>query len=254
MGTLTNDLWLTAHDSVKGKPLIGEGPLGVGLATGLLAELVLAGFLEVRDGELFRKAGLRSDDWALGPVLAQMEKEERGWPAPAAPAWVRGRVRMGGGSSSGQWVDDVGRPQPVQVETRHRQRGHQLGKWVSYLAMRNRAEALVVRRLVHAGWARTSARHRWWGSGTRYVPWDSVVAGTPANVISTIVQRGRDLPVAELLLVGLFVAIGLHQHALATLTSDERSRLSAQLAVGLPDMLRELLRAADAAVGAAAMR
>jgi hypothetical protein len=44
---LTDDLWLAAHDSVNGKPQIGDWPLGVGLATGLLAELV-HGKLRVR--------------------------------------------------------------------------------------------------------------------------------------------------------------------------------------------------------------
>ena len=37
---LTDDLWLAAHDCVTDKPWIGDWPLGVGLATGLLTELV----------------------------------------------------------------------------------------------------------------------------------------------------------------------------------------------------------------------
>lgn len=47
---LTDDLWLAAHGSVNGRPSIGDWPLGVGLATGLLAELV-------HDRELLQAAG-----------------------------------------------------------------------------------------------------------------------------------------------------------------------------------------------------
>jgi hypothetical protein len=51
---LTDSLWLAAHDGLRSRPRIGEKPLGVGLATGLLAELIYDGCLELRDGELFR--------------------------------------------------------------------------------------------------------------------------------------------------------------------------------------------------------
>jgi hypothetical protein len=65
-----------------------------------------------------------------------------------------------------------------------------------------------------------------------------------------------------LFLAGLFLATGLHHHALATLSPNERSLLARQIQQGLQDrgkpglkeMLQELLRAADAAVGEAAMR
>ena len=80
---LTDDLWLAAHDGVKGARLIGDWPLGVGLATGLLAELVHGGFLELRDGELFRTAAELPDDPALRPLLIKMEAEEQTWPPPA---------------------------------------------------------------------------------------------------------------------------------------------------------------------------
>lgn len=40
---LTDDLWLAAHDGVKGARLIGDWPLGVGLAAGLLADWFPAG-------------------------------------------------------------------------------------------------------------------------------------------------------------------------------------------------------------------
>src|SRR5688572_22263838 len=90
---LTDDLWLAAHDGVKGTRLIGDWPLGVGLATGLLAELIHGGFVELRDGQLFRKTAGLPDDPALRPVLIKMEAEEKTWPPLAPAARVRATVR-----------------------------------------------------------------------------------------------------------------------------------------------------------------
>ena len=56
-----------------------------------------------------------------------------------------------------------------------------------------------------------------------------------------------------LFLGGLFLATGLHHHALATLTPFHRSLLASQLK-RLDPMSQELLKTADTAVGEAAMR
>lgn len=263
---LADDLWLAAHDGVKGARLIGDWPLGVGLAAGLLAELVDGGFLELRDGELFRTAAELPTDPALRPLLVKMEAEEQTWPRPAPlpPSRVRAAVRaqddLGWGpraSERGGW------PPPVRPETRHRLRGHQLDKWMAYLAYEQRAEARVVDRLSRAGLVRREERRRLFGgTAARCVPCDSNASGSPANAITQAVQHGRPLPWSGAFLAGLFLATGLHHHAFATLSSHERSLLGRLIKTGLTDtgspgvkaMLRELLRAADAAVGEAAMR
>ena len=266
---LTDDLWLAAHDGVNGARLIGDWPLGVGLATGLLAELVNASFLELRDGELFRTTAVLPEDPALRPVLIKMEVEEQNWtplelsPSRAAvQATVRARDDEGWGpraSERGGWPP----PASVAQETRHRQRGHELSVWMAYLAYEGRAEARVLDRLSRTGLVRREERRRLFGGMTqRYVPHDSNVSGTPANTITNAVKNGRPLPWSEVFLAGLFLATGLHHHALATLSPYERSLLARQIEQGLTDdgkprlkeMSRELLRAADAAVGEAAMR
>jgi Golgi phosphoprotein 3 GPP34 len=268
---LTDDFWLAAHDSVNGKPKIGAWPLAVGLATGLLAELVHDQFLELRDGELFRdNARPAPDDPALRPVLAGMVNEERTWPTAPVTA---GPPEMGGwGARAPQYGD---RPMQVQPPDRHRQRGHDLGAWISYLAYEDRAEKRVIDRLSRTALIRQEQRRRVFGSTTmRYRPYDSFVSGTPANAITSTLQGRRQLSWSELFLAGLFLATGLHHHALATLDAAEKSLLSQQLKYGLHDhylpglldlsgreqvpdlqqMSRELLRAADTAVGEAAMR
>src|SRR4051794_40835542 len=83
LSRLADELWLSAHDSVNGKSTIGDWPLGVGLAAGLLAELVSGGSIEVRRGELFRTMQVPPDDPALYQLLVTMRAEEQSWPATA---------------------------------------------------------------------------------------------------------------------------------------------------------------------------
>src|SRR6266704_4142496 len=49
-GRLADDLYLMAHDDRTGKPLLQPRAAGLGLAGALLAELVLAGRIEVEPG------------------------------------------------------------------------------------------------------------------------------------------------------------------------------------------------------------
>lgn len=306
---LTDDLWLAAHDSVNGKPQIGDWPLGVGLATGLLAELVHGQLCVLEQGELFRTTAEAPDDPALLPLLLKMETEERSWPTPQ-PSPTRGQAPApaaaydhqgwpaaprhsqdwpptahdhrgwppvprhaqdwpptaqdsrgwsaaahGGGGGQPEAYDGQRRQPPVQQESRRPTRGHKLGEWISYLAYERRAEERVIARLSRTGLVRRDERRRFLGGKTvRYVPYDTVAAGTPATTISGALQRRRDLSWSELFLAGLFLATGLHHHALATLDPAERSQLTQQLGRRLDAMSRELLKAADAAVGEAAMR
>jgi hypothetical protein len=51
-GLVADDLYLLAHNDVTGKPYIQLRPLGLGLAGGLLAEVVLAGIISLTDGQI----------------------------------------------------------------------------------------------------------------------------------------------------------------------------------------------------------
>jgi hypothetical protein len=279
---LTDSLWLAAHDGLRSRPRIGEKPLGVGLATGLLAELIYDGCLELRDGELFRTDTSHCPDPALQPLLDTMAAEERRWAPPHTPLEPRPhptthpRERWSPpdpASRSAEWPTQVfgiyqpvgaapgfsttahrHQPCPPHEEVRHRRRGHDLRQWMSYLAYDRRAEDRFVNRLLHTQLVRKQQRLRLLGGATvRYLVRDSAVSGMPASRLRTAVQTGRRLDREELLLAGLVLATGLHHHALATLTAVERSRLADELKRGLDAMSRELLRAADTAIGDAAM-
>jgi hypothetical protein len=282
---LADCLWLAAHDSLDGKPRIGEWSLGVGLATALLGELVHHGCLEIRDGELFRVDGAGSDDPALRPLLDKMAAEESNWTPAAAPP-IPPRPRAPTGSHQGRRQPYPGADWPTQAfetpvwpphpdgspqrtyppddgyriaqqpeQNRHRRRGHDLRQWMSYLSYDRRAEIRVVDRLSRTGLAQRHEHRRLFRESTvRYVPRDSVMAGTPASRVRIAVQSGRGLDRMQLVLAGLFLATGLHHHALETLSPLERAQLADELKTGLDDMSRELLRAADAAIGEAAMR
>jgi hypothetical protein len=49
-GLVADDLFLMAHDDVTGRPFLQPRAIGLGLAGGLLAELLLPGQLRLRDG------------------------------------------------------------------------------------------------------------------------------------------------------------------------------------------------------------
>lgn len=120
-GLVADDLYLMAHGDVTGRPLVQPRPLGIGLAGGLLAELMLGGCIGVwRDGAV--KAGYAVPDdglerrvrdqisgeqqphpvreWLLflartaaGDVACRLERSgylarARGWSTRRSPRWV----------------------------------------------------------------------------------------------------------------------------------------------------------------------
>lgn len=242
----TGDFWLTSHDGVNSSRLIGDRPFGIGLATGLLAELVRGEWCELWDGELFRTTADPPADAALWELLVKMEEDEAQWPPQPPPRPTRSRTYIGVHARPEQ--GQVG--YPVPIETRPAGRGHQVREWMSYLANKRRAETLVGERLARHELV-SRVERGWLFKTMRYVPCDTVVTGNPASLIRCCAQRGYQLPWSGLFLTGLYLATGLHQHALATLTPDEHSALLSQLK-GLDEKSRKLLKAANVAVGDAA--
>jgi hypothetical protein len=72
---LADDLFLTAHDTVKGKSLLTPATLGLGLAGALLAELVLWRRLDVVDGKITIIDDRPTGDPATTAVLDQLLRE-----------------------------------------------------------------------------------------------------------------------------------------------------------------------------------
>ena len=274
---LTDDLWLAAHDSVTGRAQVGEWALGVGLATGLFAELVHGSFIELHDGEFFRTAAGLPDDPALRSLLAKMQAEEPSQPpvlppprasvpvqAEHSPYWPAQahHYQPSPWPASHDWpsreqpaAPPVHRRRVGQEEARHSRHGHDLRTWLSYLAYDGRAEQRVIERLARRGLIRRDKQHRLLRRPTTYwVPCDSVAAATPANMISTAVQNQRRLDRTQLCLAGLILATGLHHHALATLDQRDRSRLNDELQQRLDAPTRELIHTADITVADAAIR
>jgi hypothetical protein len=249
---LTDDYWLAAHDGVNGACVIGEWPLGVGLATGLLAELVFGKHVELHNGELFRTNAKTPDDPALGPVLTRMENEEQAQRPvpPPAPAWqqVHSDPRQPPVARY-SWTH----PSPAPQENRHSKPGHDLGTWIAFLARQRRAELLVGDRLARTGLAyRLQHRRLFGGTTVRYEARDSADTGTPATTIRIAGQRylAHALDWSGLFLAALFFATGVHHHALDTLSSAQRSHLMEQIGNRLDNTSSELLLAAETAVAA----
>ncbi|MEV6600870.1 GPP34 family phosphoprotein [Actinoplanes sp. NPDC051346] len=72
---LADDLYLAAHDSPRGRCLLSDATLGLGLAAGLLAELVLWRRLDVRDNHIVVIDDEPTRDPATAAVLGQLLRE-----------------------------------------------------------------------------------------------------------------------------------------------------------------------------------
>ena len=72
---LADDLFLTAHDSVKGKCLLSPATLGLGVAAALIGELVLWRRLDVVDGKIAIIDDRPTGDPAATAVLDQLLRE-----------------------------------------------------------------------------------------------------------------------------------------------------------------------------------
>ena len=105
-GRVGDDLWLLAHDDVTGKPYVQPRPLGLGLAGGLLAELALAGAVNVRrDHITVLPVRRRPADALLSRVLGQLEGEPEAHPV-------------------GEWLAYLARTAPGEVAVRLEQSGY----------------------------------------------------------------------------------------------------------------------------------
>src|SRR4051812_31068218 len=72
---LADDLFLTAHDTVKGKSLLTSATLGLGLAGALLGELVLWRRLDIVDAKIVLIDDRPTGDPAVTAVLDQLLRE-----------------------------------------------------------------------------------------------------------------------------------------------------------------------------------
>jgi len=72
---LADDLFLTAHDTVKGKCVLSPATLGLGLAAALLGELILWRRLDLNDGVLTLLDDRPAADAAVAAVQEQIVRE-----------------------------------------------------------------------------------------------------------------------------------------------------------------------------------
>jgi len=106
-GRVGDDLYLAAHDDRSGKPQLPRRQLGLGLAGGLLAELLLDGSICVQRGCIAITAGTRGPDQEeplIRRVRGQIASEPDLYPvrdwlrflAPAAAGDIAGRLAQAG--------------------------------------------------------------------------------------------------------------------------------------------------------------
>ena len=107
-GLVADDLWLMAHHEVTGRPFLPPRALGIGLAGGLLAELMLEQCIGLRPGGMVAAGStLRRDELprdglalrALGQIAGEQQLPVRDWLlflARTAPKDIAGRLAAAG--------------------------------------------------------------------------------------------------------------------------------------------------------------
>jgi hypothetical protein len=104
-GRLADDLFLMAHNDVSGRPYLQPRAAGLGLAGALLAELVLAGSIQVRPRSLVAVSDAAPQDGLARFVLGLVVSEREQHPA-------------------GDWLQFVGRTAAVNVAGRLGEAGY----------------------------------------------------------------------------------------------------------------------------------
>lgn len=79
-GRLADDLYLVAHHEISGKPRLQPRALGLGLAGGLLGELMLAGSIQLWHGRVIIAGGTPPGDALARSLLAQVTSEQQHLP------------------------------------------------------------------------------------------------------------------------------------------------------------------------------
>ncbi len=106
-GRVADDLYLMAHHETSGKPFLGPRPLGIGLAGGLLAELMLRGCVFV------------GFDRALAVRAAQPPAD-----MDVLPRHVRDQVAIESGYPLTQWLLFLAQTAPANVAVRLERAGY----------------------------------------------------------------------------------------------------------------------------------
>jgi hypothetical protein len=79
-GRIADDVYLLAHHDITGKPLLQPRALGLGLAGALLAELMLAGALTLRQGRLCLDVAVPLEDGLARQVVGLLIADREAHP------------------------------------------------------------------------------------------------------------------------------------------------------------------------------
>jgi hypothetical protein len=110
-GRLADDIYLLAHHEVSGKPFLQPRAIGLGVAGGLLAELVLIGAIRVTGDRVMVTDRVRPQDGLMRAVHIYLLRERqrhgaRDWLTFLAQMWAltpRPRMSLAGSNTRGIW-------------------------------------------------------------------------------------------------------------------------------------------------------
>lgn len=225
--SLADDLWMAAHDTPDGRPVLHTKPVGIGLAAALLGELVVLNWIQEVDGEgrlLLHKDAAQyapPSDVALSGVLSQLIREHKS----------SQRESSRHAASSTLSADD----------------------WIQHLHLSDGRRLVEQRLLADSHIHLETHRSLFRSARTVYVPSSSSTSGWPSARLKRSLAEGEELDEKDLALAGLIIAIGLESHALEGLSRRHRDFLSKQIQARMRPSLRQLIMRAESAVGRIAL-
>lgn len=254
---LADEFWLASHDRPDGLSHLKDFPLGVGLGTALLAELLTPHVVTLTDRDTMQVRRHR--------VLLLHLRDGRLFLDPAAPGAVEDTLyellcflhdearHISPDGSAGVPLADVLRYLAGAGDDRARGLLEGPMRGDDYAPARRVGARVVTKgRLTRQSPPLAVPRRRRQGLRriVTHVPADPHTATMPGVRLGHALRRGEDLDTQSRLLGALFRLTGLE--SVLALDGSERRRLDAHLAQ-LPDVLRELLNHAEALIGSAVM-
>ena len=268
---LADEFWLSAHDGgFANRATLSPVTRSLGLAGAFLVELIDGGLLRAGTGRpgsrhqplstdrdttlLFLMPGYdKIKDQALRQVYEIVARNsdvpyDATAPLRPPPSWL---------ADSHVQANYRSRPNgPAPMAAAHGS-GIPVRTILEFLAIENRAEQLVVNRLLTTGLVRYETRRRLFGSETKViVPADSVISGRAlARVIAGLhpgqpysrrpdadPDAPRGLTEFDKRMAALFAAVGVFDMDQTGLTGDEMRVLRAQVQTGIPAPVTAVLR------------
>lgn len=230
---LADEFWMVSHDKTNGTSHLKPKPLGIGLAAALLSEVFFAHWIaDVDDSALYLIPAAETYQPPRDPAVFEVVRKLLAVQTAALTSQSRHAQVSSPGIDLGQTFGHL-RFGAVDEETQEREPS---------------AQELIEARLASANLVEEVTRGLL-QSRTAYRPVSRNISAWPGLRVRDLIREGRELNLHDLTLAGVITATGLEKKALTDLGGQQFKSLAAQTARNLPRAVKQLLIAAETAIG-----